>query len=267
MSVVLLKEAMNTRYIINSLNGAFRNICNSCEEQGDTLDLADCKFGPECASILRDYCGKFEIINSTDTKLNEILANNAMVVGQATIAYEPFSIDRNVTIDWVIARIQDLPQGAQYTVNISLTETKCKAALVLLIMARPDIEWDIRQCASDVYDFVRESWLVNAESHDCYYELVAPHTISRKVNNPSERLFGAVDYGFMSEREFVSRRTVLPYEFGNSQIVRLGEKILEEWRSTAEKCINVFDNASTEKRIRGNTTRNFLTFRGDYVDD
>lgn len=270
-NVILLKEAMGTKYIINSLSGLFNTICNKCEQESDTLDLADCKFGPECAHILTNYYGKVNIINSKDSDLDYILKNNAEVVGQVTSEYEkfPMPIDSDITIDWILSQMQSLPRNAKYTVRIALYSIKQKAAIVLLIMARPDIEFDIRQCASEIFDFVRETWIASAESHNKYYELIVPNTISREyimVNDA--RMFGAIDYGYKPEKEFIGDRKVLPFEFGNSQLTGFeGNKPSEEWLPVLKKCLKVFETEGSIKRVAGCTTKNFLNFRGDYIDE
>ena len=76
-NVVVLSEAMQTRYIINALNGRFEKIMNSCVANGCTVDLVGCKFGPSCAAMLHDYFGKVNIINSREKELNAILENNS----------------------------------------------------------------------------------------------------------------------------------------------------------------------------------------------
>ena len=125
-----------------------------------------------------------------------------------------------------------------------------------------DWEFDISRCATDIFDFVRESWLSSAKSHDSYYELNAPHVQLVKRNKDGK--FGDDSYGYMSEDIFIRRRIVVPAEFGNSQIIVLDENIEvdEEWMPVVEKCMNTVDMlTASENRVPGKTLKNYLTFR------
>ena len=135
--------------------------------------------------------------------------------------------------------IRNLPTG-KYTPIISSTDIGQRAGLIMLIMGRPDIEFDIRKYSMDIFAFVRDGWVSSAESHDSYYELITPDVV-RRDRTPDNK-FGAIYYGFMTEAEFCSKRTVLPIEFGNSQIINLSNPgVSDEWTPTVNKCISVFE--------------------------
>lgn len=260
MAVVLLTDLMHTRYIINSLSGAFRATMEQCVSNGDIVDLAGCRFGPECAWILRSYHDKLDMQNSEDASLDALLKHNRQISTSAVQDYEILTIKGTQTLDTYLNLAKQLPEGSRYTVRINLSSVLDRATVILLIMTRPDIEFDIRQCASDVFDFVRDLWLINAKPHEAYYELLPPNTVLRQRSDNGQ--FGDDSYGWYREDTFIHSRIVLPREFGNSQIIKLGSGSPdEEWYPTVEKCLNVFQAVSRSVRTPGKVLRNYLTFR------
>lgn len=266
MATVLLKDMMETRYIINALAGRFRNCLNIAIDNGNIVDLAECKFGPECAYILNEYYSKLQFCNSTDAYLDSILKNNMAYRTEQIEEYEPLQFKDVRSIEYYLTLAKELPNGGKYKVECSLDSMTSKSALILLIMTRPDLELDIRQCASDVYDFVRDTWLAVAEHHDKYYELIPPNTVIREMQENG--YFGAANCGYQKEQTFIRNKKVLPYEFGNSQIITPDGKhpVAEEWRPTAEKCIYSFQTTGIS-RHSGKVLRNLLVFREDIQND
>lgn len=262
MATVLLHDLMETRYIIDALAMRFRRSLDTALSEGSDVDLAECRFGPLCSSILNEYYGKLRFINSEDSYLNDLLANNVAYKTEPIEEYETLTLRGITEIDTYMQLVKDLPQGARYKVDCSLSSLADKATLVLLLMTRPDLELDIRQCASDIYDFVRDTWIAVAEHHSKYYELIAPDTVI--VEEQENGYFGSPAYGYQKEQTFIKNRKVLPFEFGNTQIVTLDNsvQISNEWRTTAEKCISAFEHRR-ERRASGKVLRNLLTFRED----
>ena len=262
MGTVFLKDMMETRYIINALSMRFRRCLESAIENGDTVDFAECKFGPECAYMLNKYYGKVQMCNSADAYLDGLLKNNTAYRTEVIEEYEPLVLEGITVIDNYFELYNTLPNGGKFKVQCSLGSLACKATLVLLILSRPDLILDIRQCGSDIYDFVRDAWLTVAEHHDRYYELMAPDTVIRESTDGE--YFGADSYGYQKETTFIRNRKVVPYEFGNTQIVNPdgSHPVEEEWRPVAEKCLMAFQQTNTERRS-GKVLRNLLTFRED----
>lgn len=262
MGIIYLRDVMETRYIINALAMRFRRCMDDAIANGNTVDLAGCRFGPDCANMLNEYYDKVPMQNSEEPECDAIIKNNIEYKTGAIEEYEPLVIDHVDGADVFLDLYNNLPQGGQYKVECSLIDIKCRATLVLLIMTRSDLELDIRQCASDVYDFVRNTWLGVAEHHDKYYELLAPNTVIREMTE--DGYFGDRSYGYQKEQTFIRNRIVLPFEFGNTQLVNLGqsEQMQNEWQYTAEMCLKVLQPVTNERRS-GKVLRNLLTFRED----
>lgn len=261
-NTVLLKDLMNTCYMINALNGRFTNVLNKCIDDNVTVDLAHCRFGPSCALILKEYYGKVDFCNSEDNNLDKLLKDNNLTAKTIIEDYPILSIKGIEDISTYIDMVNDLPMNSKYTIELGLTSAVDKATLVLLMMTRPDIEYDLRSCSMDVFDFVRDMWVSSAEHHNSYYELIAPNVVRRNPN--AQGKFGDDTYGWYQEDYFIRNRKVLPVEFGNTQIIKLDSSstVSDEWFPVVEKCLNLFETIMKKnERVPGKTLRNFLTFR------
>ena len=254
---------MGTRYIIQSLTKRFTECLEMCKVNGYTVDLNGCRLSPDCASIMYGYYESVDFCNSENEDLDKILKSNCEAARQVLEEYPTLDITGVKDLDKVIELAQTLPNGAKYKPMLKLSDIKSKASLVLLIMMRPDIEFDIRECAADVFSFVREIWISSATAHDTYQELIAPNITTREKT--SNGTFGSNSYGFFKEYHFIRCRQVLPIEFGNSQIIKLGDKEGpdEEWLGVINKCIDILEVPKETKRIAGKTVKDFLTFRED----
>ena len=259
MATIKLCEQMGTKYMINALSGAIRNVLDTCVGTDTVVDLADCKMGPEAANILMEYYSVIDFCNTSDDYLDYVVKNNCdrsrMVVGE----YEPLDLRNIRSIDTYMDLVKTIPEGAKVCPIVSLSKLLDKVTLVMLIMSRPDVDFDIRSCASDIYDFVRDAWVSNAEHHDKYYELIPPDTVLRLPDK--DGFFGSKGYGFQRESSFVRNRQVLPWEFGNTKIIELGGSgVTDEWRPVVEKCLDSFETSYAERKP-GKVLRNMLMFR------
>ncbi len=261
--VVPLSSVMGTRYIINSLTQRFTNCMIDAEKNGYTVDVAGCRFGPDCVAIMFRYYKTVDFCNSEDEYLDSVLKNNCATARQQLETYPTLDLRNATEIGIFLNLANELSRGSKVCPQVNLADIRSKAVLVMLIMARPDIEWDIRSCAVDIFGFVRDLWISNAEHHGMYQELIAPDITVRTENENG--LYGDRSYGFFKEREFIRSRQVLPIEFGNSQIIVLDEntRVPDEWIDVVEKCVNVFNAAKQVKRVPGKTVKDFLTFRED----
>lgn len=261
--VVLLREMMGTRYMIQSLTLRFTNCLDKCKENGYTVDLNGSRLGPDCARIMFKYYADIDFCNSEDEYLDGILKDNCETARMQVEAYPTLDLTKACTVDHYLGLVETLPNGAKYKPIVNMGSIFSKSVLILLIMTRPDIEFDLESCSADIFDFVRDLWISSAEPHDAYYELIVPN-ITTCFRNEDGR-FGCRDYGFMKEHDFIRMRKVLPVEFGNSQIIKLDEdsRVSDEWYAVVEKCLNVFDTATKSRRTPGKTLKDFLTFRED----
>lgn len=263
MATMLLCEKMGTKFIINALSMRFRRCLDEAATSGVEYDLAGCRFGPECADLLKDYYDRVNFCNTEDSYLDGLLKNNMDYKRNPPEEYELLTIRNMRSLDDYFDLAENLPQGGQFKVDCSLTSIADRSILVLLIMTRPDLELDIRQCSHDVFTYVRDSWLSVAEHHDKYYELIPPDVLVVE-KQPDSDYYGRPSYGLQREQAFIRNRLVLPYEFGNSQIITLDQsiKVSQEWRLTVEKCIDAFEMANMSHKP-GKVLRNILTFRED----
>lgn len=260
-NTIVLREVMGTRYIINALVDDFYKVIQMCKTNNLVCDVSLCRFGPDAVYAMSSEYKNVEFVNLEEPELNKILQNNREFVNAEYEAYPPFEIPTNVKLDWVVEQIQKLPTG-KYEPAIASENIYQRAALCLLIMARPDIEFDVRKYSTDLFTFVRGAWLRDPQHHDSYYELIAPNILRQDVSE--DNLYGSMTGRRMEERDYINSRMVVPYEFGNSQIVKLGGTPDKEWVPVVIKCIKFLNETdAVQQRKRGRTCRNHLTFRGD----
>lgn len=263
MAVVKLSELMGTRYIINTLRLQFSNAIETAIANGSTVDLSGCRFGPDCASDLRKYYDKVDFINTEDSMLNAMLQNNCSASRQVLPDYTELDLTKVDGLNTYLTLVNTIPENAQIVPKLALSDIKARATLILLIMSRPDVDFDINHCATDIFDFVRDMWIIKAQHHESYYELVAPNICVRNQN--AEGLYGHDSYGFMPERSFVTMKQVLPTEFGNAQIIKLdaSQKVSDEWYGVVDKAISCLEKEKEKVRMHGKTVKDFLTFKED----
>ena len=259
MATIKLMDELGTRYIINSLSGALSTVLQSASVNGDTVDLYGCRLGPDAALTIKGYYKTVDFVNTEDPYLDGVLKNNCVRSREEPEEYEVLDLQNVRSIEVYLNLAKELPTGARLKPVVSLSKLIDKVTLILLIMTRPDIEFDIRSCASDIYDYVRDAWLSSASHHDKYYELIPPDTVLRL---PDENgYFGCIGYGFQRETSFIRNRQVLPWEFGNTPIIEIGRgSVSEEWRPVVEKCLDSFESSYAERKS-GKVLRNLLTFR------
>ena len=259
MDTIKLYEAMGTKYIINVLDGRLEGVLNKCVAEGKVLDLADCKFGPRSVGVLNRYYGKIHMVNSTDKKLDELLSYNYQTVTEELEEYEILDITNTKDPSVFIELTKTLPTG-KYKPVLNHSNLRDRATMVLLILARPDCEFDIREYASDIFDFVRDVWVTNAGHHEKYYELHAPDVAVVTVDD--NNYYADEFYTPHKEESYINNKQVLPFEFGNSQIVKLdGSGVPDEWKPVVEKCLKIFETPVKPKRKKGKVIKNYLTFR------
>lgn len=260
MQTLLLSEVMGTKYIINALDKLFRDTLTKYKGSDVVLDLAHCRLGPDCSIIMREFYDSVQFCNSEDPKLDALLKNNNLYYTEQIEEWETLTVRGVESLDFYFDLARTLPTGGQYKIDCSLDQAMDKAIVVLLIMTRPDINFDIRQCCADIFDFVRDAWLSSNGTHEKYQELKAPNIIIRDVDENKN-----VDLGFegsIKEEYFVRQRICLPIEFGSAQIIKLDsdEGVDDEWYGVADKCISIFESSEVVS-MPGKVLRNLLTFR------
>lgn len=260
MGVVKLCDLMHTKYIINSLSLEFKEVMNKCQQGTDTIDLAGCKFGPTCSVMMNDYYKTVDFINSEKPSWNNILQNNIKAARAEYESYEKLPIPASKPVKELLQWIKDVPTGS-YEPVMGYSNVAQRALLVLLILARPDIELDIAKYATDVFEFVRDAWATSAKKHDKYWVLYSPDIVSMDLS--SENIHddsGAI----ISTSNFLKSHVVLPYEFGTERIVTFASQPDDEWKGVIDKCVRYIaqhDKKKEPTRKKGKTVRDFILTR------
>lgn len=259
MSTVLLHELMGTKYIIYHLNGVLQETLNKCVINHDTVDLAYCRFAPLCAQMLTQYYDKLDIINTEKPDWNAILENNINATRNKPNDLNPLDIDKNMSLQDALVWIQNIPAG-EYTPTCSLTNIRQRAILILLIMARPDITFDLRNYISDIYDFVHDAWANNAKPHDSYW-LIQPPDLEA-ISRNGDVYVDTVGHTYTLD-VLMRAFKILPTDFGNTQIINFKTPVDSEWTDVINKCCHLLASVDTsgKKKKRGKTVMNYVTLR------
>ena len=256
MAVVQVAYKLGTKYIIESMEGKFRNILHEAAKNGDTVDLCFAKLCPSCAAELRNYYGKVELINSVDAELDSILKQNTVNSQQVKEVYPNLPIPKDPTFKAWMQAVKELPKGSQWTVNLVSNSEAVVAYVVLLILKRPDIEWDIAGCMQYLYDFVVDEWRIHAVQHTNYIEFYNRAVIPLAVDGNGK--LGTALRGIAPVRQYIDMHAVLPADFGSVDCVKFdGDQPVGEWRDVVHKCVR----ALTSKSIGVKHLANYLKLR------
>lgn len=216
--MVLLSEAIGTKYIINKINKRLKNTLNTLI--GEEVDLAGCRFGPECADIIRDYYDKIAFRNTESKELDEALIYNRNLILNPEEEWETLDFDKAVSKDNWDKDILAIPTG-KYLIKVDRTDIIQECLLILMIMARPDISYDLSDCMADIMQIVSSRVNINDFEEDDIYIVKTP-------------------YLYLAKKSDITRQTscVIPACFGRDQLIGLdgsrpklpkGFKYLLEW--------------------------------------
>lgn len=220
--MVSVKKELNTVYITADFLDDFTSLCK--RSLGQTVDLADCRFAPPTARVLREYYKTIEFINSTDAYWNSILVNNtklARAEKKESITLEYLGIDASKVVNYIESLKTDTIYRIEYD-STSVTQQKYFISLaIIIILSRPEIMLDLGYNAKLVFETVRLDWDWANQPTDYYNEVVSDAVVQRlcrdgKVITP---------YGAIKERFYVENKLYLslPGYFGSEVCVRRPE--------------------------------------------
>lgn len=257
--VLYATKEMGTKYLINCMANKFRGLLARCAENGFTLDIAECRLGPSCAYELSVYYGKVKVINSEIEELNEILEHNYEEARKVFEKFPVLDIPEHPTYQDLFKLLPTLQTGSKYALKPNLQFQSQIAFCVMLILMRPDIEWDIAECGISIYEFVRDKWSLSAEPHDYYLEFAGSSYYVREVVNgyidTKEYTANKIPY-----KIYIQNHQCLPADFGSKNLVQLdsNNQPIGEWGGVVSKCLRVLtrsDKPKVKKLV------NYLKFR------
>lgn len=170
--MVLLSEAIGTKYIINKIDKRLRVTLESLI--GQEVDLSGCRFGPECADILKTFYGKITFRNTEDKDLDELLQYNRNLILNPEEEWEILDFGKVVSKDTWFEDIPKIPTG-KYLIKIDRSDIIQECLLILMIMARPDIEYDLSECMADITSIISKNVDINEFKEDKVYITKAPY--------------------------------------------------------------------------------------------
>lgn len=241
-----LVRMMGTLYANNALKGRFKSTIEMAISSNERLDIAEVKFGPVCGNIMHDNIGisingERLFYDSADPKRDAILEFNYNAANTVEEEYPPLT-EQSTKREVLQELVETLPQGAQYFIPPKTFTKRDYAFLTLLILQRPDIEFDITVCADGLFRFIRNEWLLtgNQKKYRTYIEVVDSTLVERTVDiTRSIRL----DNGMAEPvNVFISNHNCLPGIFGKQPIEILGNGDASgEFATVFKKCWDMLD--------------------------
>lgn len=156
MKVWVAKDILGTRYLIDSINRTIDTLFQAALTASKPVDLRDCRCGPKAALLIKDYEDKgVMFVNSTEFELNEMLKNNRTAIKFQYPELLELDVPDITSPDEVFDVIRKLPSGS-FKLNSAFMQKPYSTTLVcLILMARPDIDLDIRGYASFIFDCMK----------------------------------------------------------------------------------------------------------------
>lgn len=192
--MVLLREVIGTRYIINKINKRLRLTLDTLVEQ--EVDLNGCRFGPDCVSILEKYYDKIIFRNTEDPALDKLLQDNRHHILNPDEEWPTLDFAQVVKKETWYEDIPKVPKG-KYLIKIDTGDVVQECLLILMIMARPDIEYDLSNCMADIMGMVSKRVNIDDFDEDKVYITKSPYVIlvdksevDRNSINPVPACFG-----------------------------------------------------------------------------
>lgn len=260
--LVVMKEAMNTMYCIDSLAGRFQGILDECAKNHDIVDLAGCRIMTTCASIMSmdEYYKNITFINSEDPELNEILEHNRKVVTEPIEEYEDYDVSRFKSLRDIIIEIQNLSKETGRKLKpIVHSETRSEvAAICFIIAACPNVEFDIGHIFNSIYDFIKDYHTYDKDQKFYYVQ-------NRQRVGIVERDVNGL-YNGLTEAMFINNSISIPGDFGTEYIFKCtedGSEIKDSWYQFIEACCNILNSDTKENAVKSyNSIFDFIEMRG-----
>lgn len=205
--MVKLRDKMGTCYFTVDHVGKLNQVLAGLE--GQEVDLAFCRFTPGAERILARYYSKIDFHNTEHKELEELLQRNT----EAARMPAPKEVELKVDLSngtKLIDNIRSLDVNTIYHVT-SLGDPKLMAFVILVMLKRPKIQFDLGGQLGLLVQEVRRYWEPAATLWDKYWELSGEAMIVR--NFPDEYVTILGD-GIIKKEAYVARYKVFPYVFG-----------------------------------------------------
>lgn len=257
--VIKLRESLGTNYIINSLAGGFRGIVLRAKEDSTVIDLAGCRFGPDCANIIKEHEKNVVFINTEEPELNALLESNRTILNTELPEYPLFELPELNGNFNIIEYMNNIPAG-QYTVDVwsKVNNYNANVALTcLVLLCRPDVELDLIKCTTDIFDRLCKNLNIESFVENGYTEFL-------KAYSP------IICTIHVNDKEFVSTDRIIPAEIGTVRVFDistssvLSENYMELISSLLQELTVYVNKANNEFYYR---LVDLLQYKEDAVDE
>ena len=251
--MIKLSELIKTRFLLSCHSLKIDKKLTEIPD-GETVDLANVKMGPDVERILRKHYGRLNMVNTTDSELNDLLQHNCKLARGIpdipAVTFDTSVTSQDELLEYVASfkeesnRSQTFRVGPKVpTLNPDPSEiTKSVSLAIIIIMKFPDINIDLGNYAADLFREVRKNWIY-LKHHDKYAEVVGQAVVYRDVVNGKVHIPGIGD---VSEDIYVDKYSCIPAEFGSQKLYG-DEEFKGVWRSALDKVLYVKEKPASMK--------------------
>lgn len=248
--MVVLKELLGTAYPVNNLDFKVREALEKIPE-GETVNLCGLRFGPQAAKELEPFYGKLIFTNSEFSEWDNILKYNRDIALNPEREFPTLDFSSIVNIDNFVSSIPKIPAG-DYLVKVDTSSIVDECLLILTMMMRPDINYDLSDCMASILGLVSSYLSLTDFTSEEYIYLVEP------------------PYAKKIKRVDVPRNLHIwvPYSFSNMKLISFaGEEKVEPptgYASLIKFVIKTITKAQLgEKEEKQTDITRYLNLRGE----
>lgn len=240
MKVLDLKHEMKTKYLVYTLQELLKQTIEKAKADGyDTVDLADCKLSPACATVIEGFIidQSMNFIDSKDTLVNGKLASLKEVVSawnrvESLAQAEGHSI--SVTSDLTLAEVIDLALKCQpeeyYYLKPGYVSAKVDSSMILIMLLAPHSTFI---CGRMQLLFEQIQRMLQYKPNKCDNVLwVYKGRIYKDLYNPRLMGYGCIPSWFCDG-------THLPLDISDKS----NPKMDPRYQSIINECLSVFSNS------------------------
>lgn len=241
----LLCEKLGTKFVIDKLDMHLLKSLEELKNSNEDVDLAYCRFGPKAERVLARYYGTIHFINTENSEWDAILKHNWDVIHNPEEEWPVLDLAGRFTLDNLIDEIYAIPTG-NYKLKVNLSSMLEKCAAILLILARPDIDFDLESCMHDIATIAASRIHIDDFAEDEVYVVETPYIFKMK-----------------KEDVMYTDKLIIPCSFGRDKIVSFVEEIdrRPEYDDLVKYVIGIIQECFTEKKVEEVDITRYLQFR------
>lgn len=257
MAVVLLKDKLKTRFMIDSIVTLMENVMKEIVKRGDVVDIAHVNFTPYCMRKFLTLLSSFpegSIIDSYSIDRNNILEENfKRVKAVKNVTYVDITSKRNKprSVSDVVEKINALEKDKVYKIIAKETLDFDIPYVTYIQLMRPSIQIDLGAYAWKFYQYVSDVLYSKnrqkvIDSTDDYIMFIKGKdelsystmrvTITEKDSNKPFYVYPVGEISWTKILDTLGDVYLIPYAFGREKVLA-DPKLKELYWGLRLRCI------------------------------